>query len=220
MVNGGRTADELPRAQWRPELRTAVTTLPLIGACALRRKTAVFGVAVALVVAMGACGGSDDDKKTTTTGLPGSTSTTDSTATTATTISTATTVAGSSGTGATTASTAPGTPGTPGPTSPTVKPSPSVTVALYLQKGEIPPGQTQPLEAPAWRATGVGWDPGSVGLIVKRTDGPSVTLNVGANADADGRFEQTFVVLEVEPGTYAAIATQGDKRAEGSFILS
>ena len=177
-------------------------------------------MAVALVVALGACGGSDDDEKTTTTSLPGgSTSTTDSTATTATTISTATTTAGSAGTGAT-ASTAPGTPGTPAPTSPTVKPAPAVTVALYLQKGEIPPGQTQPLEAPAWRATGVGWDPGSVGLIVKRTDGPSVTLNVGANADADGRFEQTFVVLEVEPGTYAAIATQGDKRAEGSFVLS
>ena len=95
-----------------------------------------------------------------------------------------------------------------------------MTVALYLQKGEIPPGQTQPLEAPAWRATGVGWDPGAVGLIVRRTDGPSVTLDVGAQAGADGRFEQTFVVLEVNPGTYAAIATQGDKRAEGSFVLS
>ena len=129
------------------------------------------------------------------------------------------------GTGPTTAPTAPTAPappapGTPAPTPPTVKPAPAVSVALYLQKGEIPPGQTQPLEAPAWRATGVGWDPGGVGLIVKRTDGPSVTLNVGANADADGRFEQTFVVLDVQPGTYAAIATQGDKRAEGSFVLS
>ncbi len=202
---------------WRPCPRPGVTTLPLIGACALRRQTAAFGVALALVLGLAACGGSDDDKKTTTTSLPaGSTSTTDSTATTATTASTATTA----GAGATTAPTAPGTPGTPAPTPPTVKPAPAVTVALYLQKGEIPPGQTQPLEAPAWRATGVGWNPGAVGLIVKRTNGPSVTLNVGANADADGRFEQTFVVLEVQPGTYAAIATQGDKRAEGSFVLS
>ena len=95
-----------------------------------------------------------------------------------------------------------------------------MVVTLYPQKGEIPPGQTQPLEAPAWKATGVGWDPGHVGLIVKRTDGPSVVLDVGAEADADGRFEQTFVVLEVEPGTYAAIATQGGKRAQGSFALS
>lgn len=170
---------------------------------------------------MAVCGGSDDDDKTTTTSVPaGSTSTTDSTATTATTASTATTRAGAGGTGATSASTAAGTPGTPAPTAPTVKPAPSVTVSLYAQKGEIPPGRTEPLEAPAWRATGLGWDPGAVGLIVRRTDGPSVTLDVGAQADADGRFEQTFVVLEVRPGTYAAIATQGDKRAEGSFVLS
>jgi hypothetical protein len=175
-------------------------------------------VALALVLGLAACGGSDDDKKTTTTSLPaGSTSTTDSTATTATTASTATTRAGSGGTGATTATTAAGT---PGPPAPTVRPAPSVTVALYLQKGEIPPGQTQPLEAPAWRATGVGWDPGPVGLIVKRSDGPSVVLNIGAQADGDGRFEQTFVALDVEPGTYVAVATQGDKRAEGSFVLS
>ena len=175
-------------------------------------------MALALVLGLAACGGSDDDKKTTTTSLPaGSTSTTDPTATTATTASTATTAARP-------ARRPPRPPrarrGTPAPTPPTVKPAPAVTVTLYLQKGEIPPGQTQPLEAPAWRATGVGWDPGPVGLIVKRTNGPSVMLNVGANADADGRFEQTFVVLEVQPGTYAAIATQGDKRAEGSFVLS
>ena len=200
--------------------RPEVTTLPLIGACALRRQTAVFGVALALVLGLAACGGSDDDKKTTTTSLPrldvdhrldrhhgddlfdGDDD------------------GGLGGHRGDDRLDRPRHPGTPAPTPPTVKPAPSVTVALYLQKGEIPPGQTQPLEAPAWRATGVGWDPGAVGLIVKRTDGPSVTLNVGASADADGRFEQTFVVLEVKPGTYAAIATQGDKRAEGSFVLS
>lgn len=185
----------------------------------MRRLTAGVAVALAIGLGLAGCGGSDDDDKTTTTSssLPtGTTSTTDPTATTATTASTGTTAAGS----ATTRAPAATTPGAPAATSgSTARPAPSVVVTLFLQKGEIPPGQTQPLEAPAWKAVGVGWDPGHVGLVVKRTDGPSVVLDIGAEADAGGRFEQTFVVLDVQPGTYAAIVTQGANRAEGSFSL-
>ncbi len=213
-VNSGRTASELHK----PTLRPYVSTLRDIGACAVRRLTA--GVAVVLALVLAGCGGSDDDKKTTTSSSrPGTSTTTDSTATTATTAPAATTAAGSATTAATTATTA-ATDGSPSDTTAsTARPAASVVVTLYAQKGEIPPGETQPLEAPAWKATGVGWDPGHVDMIVKRTDGPSVVLDVGAEADGDSRFERIFVVLEVEPGTYAAIASQGGKQAQGSFAL-
>jgi hypothetical protein len=211
-VNIGRTTGELDGPMARPY----VSTLRCIGARAGRRLAASLVVVLALAGGLAGCGGSDDDKTTTTSSsVPGgSTSTTDSTATTATTVLTGTTRAGSANTGATTATTAGAPPGTSA-----APQAPSVVVTLFAQKGEIPPGQTQPLDAPAWKATGVGWDPGHVDLIVKRSDGPSVVLSIGAEADGDGRFEQTFVVLDVKPGTYAAIASQGGKRAEGSFVL-
>jgi hypothetical protein len=181
--------------------------------------TVGLGMAAAIASGLVACGGSGDKTTTTSSSAPAeTTSTTDSTAVTATTAGTGTTAAGSATTHAGTGSTAASTPGTPAPTA--LRPAPSVVVTLYAQKGEVPPGRTEPLEAPAWKATGGGWDPGPVGLVVKRTDGPSVVLDIGAQADAGGRFEQTFVLLEVRPGTYAATATQGDKRAEGSFVLT
>lgn len=173
----------------------------------------------ALALGSSACGwsGDDDGPTSTTTSSsrpPAATTSTiaaEGAATTTVTVAAPATAA----TQATTATTAGSTPGTPA----TSKPAPAMTVTLYARKGEVPPGQTAPLDAPAWRATGVGWEPGHVDLVVKRSDGPSVVLDIGAQADDAGRFEQTFVVLDVDPGTYVATASQGANRAESSFVL-
>lgn len=100
------------------------------------------------------------------------------------------------------------------------RPGPRMQVSLYAQAGEVPPGRVAQLEAPAWKATGSGWDRGDVDLFIRRAGGEGAVLDVGASADSSGRWEQTFVLPSDAPaGSYLAVASQGSLHAEGSFVL-
>ena len=101
-----------------------------------------------------------------------------------------------------------------------VRPSPAVRVSLYAQAGEVPPGRVDPLDAPAWKATGTGWDAGDVDVFVKRAGGEGAVLDVGARADASGAWMQTFVLpTDAPPGSYVVVASQGALRAEAGLVL-
>ena len=102
-----------------------------------------------------------------------------------------------------------------------VRPAPTVRVSLYAQAGEVPPGRVYPLDAPAWKATGTGWDAGDVDVFVKRAGGEGAVLDVGAQADTSGAWMQTFVLpTDAPPGSYVLVASQGALRAEAGFVLS
>jgi hypothetical protein len=101
-----------------------------------------------------------------------------------------------------------------------VRAAPTVRVSLYARAGEVPPGRVVPLDAPAWKATGAGWDGGHVDVFVKRAGGEGAVLDVGARADASGAWIQTFVLpTDSPPGSYVVVASQGALHAEASLVL-
>jgi hypothetical protein len=92
---------------------------------------------------------------------------------------------------------------------------PTVRVSLFAEAGETPPGRVQPLDSPAWKATGAGWRPGDVDLAIRRAG--ETVLAARGRAVASGNWELTFVLAR--PGTYVAVASEGPLSAEISFVV-
>ena len=159
----------------------------------MRRSTIVLVAALAaLALATATCGGSDDSPPASTS-VPVST-TSDATVTTTAGVATTAEPESSSGTAI-------------------------VRVVQYAKAGERPPGRTSPLDHPGWRATGSGWKPGDVDLVIRASGGTTTVLEVGARAGDGGAWDQTFVLTGAAPGPYVAVATQGLLRAEATFDL-
>jgi hypothetical protein len=169
----------------------------------MKRLTLIMMAALALAIALDACDGSAHD-----TTSPGSTAAPSTTQ--------RETAPGARRAGTpTTAALAP-----PTTTRRPVRPAATVRVSLYARAGEVPPGRVDPLDAPAWKATGAGWDGGHVDVFVKRAGGEGAVLDVGARADASGAWMQTFVLpTDAPPGSYVVVASQGALRAEASLVL-
>lgn len=97
---------------------------------------------------------------------------------------------------------------------------PTVQVSMLAKAGETAPGRVQPLDAPAWKATGSGWREGDVTLEIRRPGEAELVAGVPGRADRSGRWEQTFVLpVPASPGTYVAVASQGRLSAEASFVF-
>jgi hypothetical protein len=93
-------------------------------------------------------------------------------------------------------------------------------MSLYAAAGDVPPGRIDPLEAPAWKATGSGWAPGDVDVSVRRSAGDVAVLEMGARADASRRWDVTFVLpSDALSGPYVAVASQGRLVEEASFVV-
>ena len=101
----------------------------------------------------------------------------------------------------------------------TTRPAPTLDVVLYAKAGQVPPGRVGRLDAPAWKATGSGWDAGDVELVVRPAAGGEAVLSADGRAGESGTWEQIFVLTGAKPGTYVAVASQGSRQAESSFVL-
>ena len=98
--------------------------------------------------------------------------------------------------------------------------NPTVSVSLHAAAGDVPPGRIDPLEAPAWKASGSGWAPGDVDVSVRRSKGDGALLEMRARADASGRWDVTFVLpSDALSGSYVVVASQGRLVEEASFVL-
>lgn len=95
---------------------------------------------------------------------------------------------------------------------------PVVRVALVARPGEVPPGRTAPIESSAWRAVGANWTPGPVAMTIRR--GERLVLGVATVVDADGAFDQTFVMPNDAPaGSYDLVASQRGSSARTGFTI-